>query len=124
MGGGTDRVALRIVTQILFCYFLQRKGLLEHRPDWLSRQYREFEGAGRHGFYQAVLEPLFYEALAKPLAERPTPWNERPGIPFLNGGLFERTYVATLPLPDEVAGPSQRRNTDIDPRSVASRSAG
>jgi hypothetical protein len=102
LGGGPDRVALRIVTQLLFCYFLQRKGLLERRRDWLSRQYREFIAAGRHGFYQAVLEPLFYDALAKPVAERSAPWNEHPGIPFLNGGLFERTYVSTLDLPDEV----------------------
>ncbi|MDA8201911.1 MAG: Eco57I restriction-modification methylase domain-containing protein [Chloroflexi bacterium] len=102
VGGGPDRVALRIVTQILFCYFLQRKGLLERRADWLSRQFREFTAAGRHGYYQQVLEPLFYEALSKPLAERATPWNEHPGIPFLNGGLFERTYVTTLDLPDEV----------------------
>jgi hypothetical protein len=102
VGGGADRVALRIVTQILFCYFLQRKGLLERQPDWLSRQYRQLEATSRQGYYQQVLEPLFYEALAKPLAERPNPWNEHPGLPFLNGGLFERTYVTSLPLPDAV----------------------
>jgi hypothetical protein len=101
-GGGAERVGLRIVTQVLFCYFLQRKGLLERQPDWLTRQYRQLEAVGGHGYYQQVLEPLFYEALAKPVGERPSPWNEHPGIPFLNGGLFERTYVTSLPLPDEV----------------------
>ena len=102
IGGGADRVALRIVTQVLFCYFLQRKGLLERQPDWLTRQYRQLEAVGGHGYYEQVLEPLFYEALAKPIGERPSPWNEHPGIPFLNGGLFERTYVTSLPLPDAV----------------------
>jgi len=102
VGGGADRVALRIVTQVLFCYFLQRKGLLERQPDWLTRQYRQLEAAGRDGYYQRVLEPLFYEALAKPVGERLSPWNDHPGIPFLNGGLFERTYITSLPLPDEV----------------------
>lgn len=99
---GPERVALRIVTQILFCYFLQRKGLLEARPRWLREQFEQFLSSGRTGFYRAILEPLFYEAFAKPLPERPEPWRDRDRIPFLNGGLFERTYVTTLDLPDEV----------------------
>lgn len=102
LGGGAERVTLRIVTQILFCYFLQRKGFLERQPDWLTRQFRQLEAAGRRGYYQHVLEPLFYEALAKPIGERPSPWDEHPGIPFLNGGLFERTYVTSLPIADDV----------------------
>jgi hypothetical protein len=102
VAGGAERVALRIVTQILFCYFLQRKGLLERRSDWLTHQFKEFVRQGRQGYYQAVLEPLFYEALSRPLGQRPAPWNARSDIPFLNGGLFERTYVTTLELPDDV----------------------
>jgi hypothetical protein len=98
--GGAERVALRIVTQLLFCYFLQRKGLLEGDRGWLTRQFRA--SLARGAYYQRVLEPLFYEALARPHGERPAGW-ERPGIPFLNGGLFERHYGAvSLPLPDEV----------------------
>jgi hypothetical protein len=101
-GQGPERVALRIVTQLLFCYFLQRKGLLERRPRWLREQYDAFVSRGRTGFHQAILEPLFYEAFALPPAQRPAVWRERQGIPFLNGGLFERAYLATLDLPDEV----------------------
>ncbi len=98
--GGADRVALRIVTQILFCYFLQRKGLLEGDRAWLSRQFQA--NLVRGSYYRRILEPLFYEALARPHGDRPAEW-ERPGIPFLNGGLFERHYGAvSLPLPDEV----------------------
>jgi hypothetical protein len=98
--GGADRVALRIVTQVLFCYFLQRKGLLENDRAWLTRQ---FQANLTHGsYYQRILEPLFYEALARPHDERPVEW-KRAGIPFLNGGLFERHYgAASLPLPDEI----------------------
>lgn len=97
---GAERVALRIVTQVLFCYFLQRKGLLEGEKRWLSLAFKRNLTKG--GYYQAVLEPLFYEALAKPVAERPEDWR-RDGIPFLNGGLFERHYGdVSLPLPDEV----------------------
>jgi hypothetical protein len=99
--GGADRVALRVVTQVLFCYFLQRKGLLEGDRAWLTRR---FQASLTHGgaYYQRVLEPLFYEALAKPGDLRPDEWR-RESLPFLNGGLFERHYGdVSLPIPDEV----------------------
>lgn len=99
---GAGRVSLRIITQILFCYFLQRKGLLEGRPRWLREQFEAFVGAGNSGFYRLILEPLFYEALALPPADRGVAWRDRERIPFLNGGLFERTYSVSLDLPDDV----------------------
>ena len=98
--GGPERVALRIVTQILFCYFLQRKGLLEGERGWLSLAFKRNLPHG--GYYQRVLEPLFYAALSAPAHERPEDWR-RPGIPFLNGGLFERHYGdVSLPLEDQL----------------------
>ena len=98
--GGDERVALRIVTQLLFCYFLQRKGLLEGNRAWLKHAY--LKNAPHGNYYARVLEPLFYEALAKPVEERPEGWR-RESLPFLNGGLFERHYGAvSLSLPDEV----------------------
>jgi len=54
--GGADRIALRIVTQTLFCYFLQRKGLLEGDRAWLSRAFNRTITRGQ--FYQRVMEPL------------------------------------------------------------------
>jgi hypothetical protein len=87
--GGAPRVALRIVTQTLFCYFLQRKGLLDGDRAWLTHAYARARHSG--GFYPRVMEPLFYEALNEPLDRRPEQWR-REGIPFLNGGLFERRY--------------------------------
>lgn len=99
---GAERVALRIVTQTLFVYFLQRRGLLEGRRDWLSEEFRLRRSRGEHGFYAAVMEPLFYSALSTPVAERPPQWR-REGIPFLNGGLFESRYGnVSLPLADDV----------------------
>jgi len=69
---GAERVALRIVTQVLFCYFLQRKALLEGERAWLTRAFeRNASGAG---YYQGVLEPLFYQALAQPQDDRPPEW--------------------------------------------------
>ncbi|MGH2451336.1 MAG: Eco57I restriction-modification methylase domain-containing protein [Candidatus Limnocylindria bacterium] len=99
--GGADRVALRVVTQVLFCYFLQRKGLLEGDRAWLTRRFQASLTRGG-AYYQRVLEPLFYEALAKPGDLRPDDWR-RESLPFLNGGLFERHYGdVSLPIPDEV----------------------
>lgn len=98
---GAERVALRVVTQTLFAYFLQRKGLLEGRPAWLSDSYKA-QLHERPGFYAGVMEPLCYDALSMPVDEREERWRSA-GIPFLNGGLFERRYGAvSLPLPDEV----------------------
>jgi hypothetical protein len=71
-------------------------------PDWLTRQFRALREAGTGGYYQHVLEPLFYEALSKPVDQRPDPWRDRPRIPFLNGGLFERQYLTSLPIADDV----------------------
>jgi hypothetical protein len=100
---GPERVALRILTQMLFCWFLQRMGLLAGDRDFLRNRFIRKRGP----YYEAELEPLFYEALARPLGERPP---DAPGeeIPFLNGGLFERHYGdVSLPLPDDLFDPEE-----------------
>jgi len=100
--GRPERVALRLLTQVLFCYFLQRKGLLEGDRAWLSHRFRARRTSP---YYQSVLEPLFYEALALPKSLRQ---GDAAGldVPFLNGGLFERHYgPVSLPLPDSLFGP-------------------
>jgi hypothetical protein len=97
--GGYQRVALRLVTQVIFCYFLQRKGLLRGERDWLSRRFRE---AHDKPFYQSALEPLFYDVLAVPTHARRTDARDA-SLPFLNGGLFERLYGdISLPLADSL----------------------
>ena len=96
--GGTKRVAIRLMSQVLFCWFLQRKGLLAGDRDFLLTRWRRHRGL----FYATELEPLFYETLAVPVAQR-IPGHPGVEVPFLNGGLFTRQYgAAPLPLPDEV----------------------
>ena len=109
-----SRFAKKLLGQIVFLYFLQKKGWLgvaQGKP-WgtgSKRFMRErFEQVGRDGgdYYHDFLQYLFYEALAD---ERKG--QEDPGyyarfdcrVPFLNGGLFEPDYdwrKETMDLPN------------------------
>jgi type I restriction-modification system DNA methylase subunit len=91
--------AKKLLGQIVFLYFLQKKGWFGVARDaqWgtgpkdflrkLFDQRREL-GAKRDHFFNHILEPLFYEALAR---ERDEDFYSRFDckIPFLNGGLFD-----------------------------------
>lgn len=95
-GIDSETFAKKLLGQIVFLYFLQKKGWLGVAPGqpWGSgpRAFLRQLFQGRWGqydnFFDEVLEPLFYEALA---VERPDNLYGRLGcrIPFLNGGLFE-----------------------------------
>ena len=92
----TDHFALKLLSQIIFLYFVQKKGWLgvPNNAQWGSGDRRFLANALKRSkdqsksFYNAVLEPLFYEALA---TERNDCYyrNFDCRIPFLNGGLFE-----------------------------------
>jgi len=92
----TADFAKKTLGQIIFLYFLQKKG-------WFGVKRGEKWGSGskrflrelfnkKHGnyknFFNNVLEPLFYEALR---LERPKDYYDKfeCRIPFLNGGLFD-----------------------------------
>lgn len=88
--------AKKLMGQIVFIYFLQKKGWLGVKKgnewgtgpkDFLRRLYN---GKFTHykNFFNDILEPLFYEALAIKQNDDYYPsFNCK--IPFLNGGLFE-----------------------------------
>ena len=97
----TANFAKKLLGQIVFLYFLQKKGWLgvgkDDKGDFKSwgtgpknflRQIHEKKYIRYNHFFNDVLEPLFYEALA---TERPGDYYSRFNckIPFLNGGLFE-----------------------------------
>lgn len=97
----TANFAKKLMGQIVFLYFLQKKGWLGVGKDengnfkewgtgpknFLHRLFKK-EFSEYNNFFNEVLEPLFYEALA---TERPNDIFSRFNckIPFLNGGLFE-----------------------------------
>jgi hypothetical protein len=106
--------AVRLLGRLLFCWFLQKKTSasgLSLVPEAILSVHsvttpRDID------FYHAVLEPLFFETLNKPLPERQPSFQtgDWAQIPFLNGGLFEphvhdfydgSCTLNTLIVPDE-----------------------
>ena len=92
----TELFCKKLLGQIVFLYFIQKKGWLgvEKDKSWGSgdRKFLRslFEKAKEKGenYFNKYLEPLFYEALA---TERVSHYydNFDCKIPFLNGGLFD-----------------------------------
>lgn len=111
-----SRFAKKLLGQIVFLYFLQKKG-------WLGAAKGQKWGAGSRRFmreryeqvanstgnyYQDFLQYLFYEALACERKGQDDPgYYERfqCRVPFLNGGLFEADYdwrQDTIDLPNSL----------------------
>lgn len=93
----TVDLAKKLLAQIVFLYFIQKKGWLgvtksaawgSGPTNFLRRLYKG-EYARFDNFFDEVLEPLFYDSLASDRGD--DAWDKRLGcrIPFLNGGLFE-----------------------------------
>lgn len=89
-GPEADRhaVALLQLTRVLFLYFVQSKGWLDGRPDFLTRAVDRCLLARRH-IQRDLLQPLFFGTLNRPYAARGRVPRQFGRIPFLNGGLFE-----------------------------------
>jgi len=114
----------KLLGQIVFLYFLQKKGWLGVRQDPATGRFQEW-GTGPkdfmrrlydgeivpyESFFNDILEPLFYEALAEDRSINEDYYSRfRCKIPFLNGGLFEPiqnyNWVSTnLRIENEVFG--------------------
>ena len=85
-----DRHTLALVqlTRVLFLYFVQAKGWLDEREDFLARAVDDCLSR-RRGLQRRLLEPLFFGILNRPSPERSRSVASFGRIPFLNGGLFE-----------------------------------
>ncbi|MFZ2169703.1 MAG: Eco57I restriction-modification methylase domain-containing protein [Methylococcaceae bacterium] len=102
-----SRFAKKLLGQIVFLYFLQKKGWLsfckEHALDtdnrrFMSVWFNKIKKANQN-YYGDFLQYLFYDALANDRKGTEDPaWYERFDckIPFLNGGLFEADYDWTV----------------------------
>ena len=93
----TADFAKKLMGQIVFLHFLQKKGWLgvEKGKDWGSgpRDFLRRMASGEYGkyknFFNDVLEPLFYDTLAIDRGHDAWCNQFKCRIPFLNGGLFE-----------------------------------
>ena len=99
----------RLLSRVMFLYFIQKKGWLDGKRDYLSRLYRE-SVTPQTNFYRDLLEPLFFTLLNNP--ERNQDTSPFGNVPYLNGSLFEREY----PLETQLELP----NTLFDPREDGS----
>ncbi|HWA41396.1 MAG TPA: N-6 DNA methylase, partial [Gemmatimonadales bacterium] len=81
-------LALLQLTRVLFLYFIQRKGWLDGRNDFLSRAVDAELTRGR-SLAGHLLRPLFFGLLNRPPGERSAASRRIGTVPFLNGGLFE-----------------------------------
>ena len=94
------QLALIQLTRVLFLYFVQAKGWLDGRPEFL-RQEVDACLTRRRSLHRHLLRPLFFGTLNQAVSSRGRA--ARFGrIPFLNGGLFEphpleRRYRADFP---------------------------
>ena len=89
-----------LLNRLMFVWFLQKKrflncspsgqhGLPDGNTNYLDTRLNESKQRGSDRFYKEFLNALFFEAFAKPEADRSKQANALCGdIPYLNGGLF------------------------------------
>lgn len=97
--------AQSLFNRLMFLRFIERKGWLKlgDSPDYLQSLH-EAGGIGRKSLYRSRIRPLFFEGLAM----QDHPHSDAIGdVPFLNGGLFEKTPLDTKvkDLPDALFDP-------------------
>lgn len=97
------RFTKKLLGQIVFLYFLQKKGWLgvpktekwgKGEKKYLQKLYDEAQENGKN-FFGDYLQPLFYKALAHKHADEGIKGYYKTlgcKVPFLNGGLFEADY--------------------------------
>ncbi|THF70152.1 ATP-binding protein [Deinococcus sp. Arct2-2] len=100
-----------VLNRLMFVYFLQRKGFLNvvgkkaGDLSYLQHKLKESRSRGEGRYYPEFLKALFFEAFAKPDADRSTESVTLTGaIPYLNGGLF-------LPHPIETKHTTKKSDT-------------
>lgn len=86
--GDRRALALLHLTRVLFLYFVQQKGWLDGRDDFLARAVDDHLGRRRE-VDRDLLRPLFFGTLNRPEVSRGRAVRRFGRIPFLNGGLFE-----------------------------------
>ena len=79
-----------LLNRLMFVWFLQKKLFLDGgNADYLRAKLGDSQGRGSNRFFGEFLNALFFEAFAKPEADRSKVAKSLTGqVPYLNGGLF------------------------------------
>ena len=108
-----------LFNRLMFVYFLSRKGWLTFSgdKDYLNALWNDYRAAPLHSnFYTSRLCPLFFAGLNNPQSrnlnrENPKLHDRIGDVPFLNGGLFEKTDLDSrdgVTVPDGAIEPVLR----------------
>ena len=99
-----------LLERLLFLYFLQNRGWLNQKRDFLIDQFAPHRTrANDFSYYEEFLEQLFW-TLASPKGSQ---WRLS-GIPFLNGGLFDDDEFVPTPVRKKNSPPLRIRNNTFD----------
>ena len=127
-GFTAEQFAKKLLGQIVFLYFLQKKGWLgvekdsawgTGSPNFMRKIFQDNEPTGKN-FFDEVLEPLFYTALNVDRSRRNDLYPQlNLRIPFLNGGLFEELdnydwQKNNFSIPNEVFSNVTEKGRDAD----------
>jgi hypothetical protein len=79
-----------LLNRLMFVWFMQKKLFLDHgNADYLRTRLADSQRRGKDRFFGEFLNALFFEAFAKPEADRSHTARDLTGqVPYLNGGLF------------------------------------
>lgn len=79
-----------ILNRLMFVWFLQKKFFLDDgNTDYLLTRLAQSKQRGPDRYFGEFLNALFFDAFAKPEADRPALSRQLTGqVPYLNGGLF------------------------------------
>lgn len=83
-----------MLNRLMFCYFIQKKGFLDNRTNYLQEKLhwvKEQKGENQFfpTFYKGFLCAMFHEGLNHPRHDTPEFLEKYGRIPYLNGGMFD-----------------------------------
>lgn len=104
-----DWYASVMLNRLMFCYFIQKKGFLDGKTDYLVRKLKEVQKLRGEDqffgtFYKGFLMSLFHDGLNSP--RHASDFEQKYGrIPYLNGGMFDVHQLEKenqgIDIPDE-----------------------
>lgn len=126
--------ALRLLSRLMFIYFIQRKRWIADDPEFMARYWQRYLQAtdgGDDSFYERWLYPLFFQAFQDPgtaaaiLQLDYMPEDLRLALrnaPYLNGGLFaeaelDRQHAGAFAIPDSYFESLLHASEDLSARA-------